>query len=301
MKAASPKNNEHEMKKQLRRLRLLVKRGLFSTLPANTICRRATAVNELRDAYRLVYEIYVDQKYILPNESKMRVRAFEASPDTATFVSRRQDETLGVFSCIMDSADLKLPADAFFESELRSLRASGATLCEFSNQAVLPEYRSSSVSTELMRAMFAHIWYHNITDAVCAISPGQIEFFKLLGFTQMSAVKSYSDVVYDPVVLMRLPDAQNLMGQPQSPEMEIQAFRYRFFTDNNPYLSAIPFWDALAERLFANPLNMQSLFESCMPEFEQLSYMERTAISAHTGLNIDLFDGARQSYSESIF
>ena len=288
-------------KKQLRRLRLLIKRGLFNSLPDNNmVCRRATSVEELRDAYQLVYEIYLDQKYILPNKSKMRVRAFEASPDTATFVSRNRDKTLGVFSCIMDSPELKLPADKVFKPELKLLRDSGATLCEFSNQVILPEYRSSSVVTELMRTMFAHIWFHNITDAVCAITPTQIEFYKLLGFTQLSDIKSYSDVVYDPVVLMRMPDVQNIWAKPVSAEMELEEFRYQFFTATNPYISAVPFWDAMADRLFTNTSSMNALFAECLPEFEQLSFAERTVIAASTGLKISMSDASGQSYSENL-
>ncbi|MBN2717279.1 MAG: hypothetical protein JXX14_15605 [Deltaproteobacteria bacterium] len=286
--------------RQLRRLRLLISHGMFAPLPENSVCKRATTVDELREAYRLVHDIYVDQKYILPTESKMRVRAFEVSPDTATFITRFNGATVGVFSCIMDSPELRLPTDKVFPDELAQLRDAGAVLCEFSNQVILPECRSTSATTELMKIMFAHIWFHNITDAVCAVSPNQIEFFRLIGFTQIGDVKSYSDVVYDPVVLMQLPDVQNILGKPKRPGLALEEFRYQYFTADNPYMSIIPFWDAMVERLFANGAAVQSLFAECITEFEMLPYEEREAIAQYISLESGLLDSGRESYSDTV-
>src|SRR3989304_4219340 len=91
--------------KEHRRLALLTRTGLFGTIPFGAEITRATTLEELRQAYRLVYEMFLAAGFITPCEGKMRIRTFEALPDTATFVARLEDQIIGVLSSVVDCPD----------------------------------------------------------------------------------------------------------------------------------------------------------------------------------------------------
>ncbi|MCK4625963.1 MAG: hypothetical protein KAV00_11675, partial [Phycisphaerae bacterium] len=62
---------------------LLKRTGLFSNDTQGAEIIRATTLEDLIGAYRLTHDMFVQQGYIHPNESGIRVRSFEALPETA--------------------------------------------------------------------------------------------------------------------------------------------------------------------------------------------------------------------------
>jgi len=241
-----------------RRLALLKRAGLFGTDTRGAEITRACTLEDLRQAYRLVYKTFVANGYIRPNRHGIRVRIFEATDDTATFVAKTAGKVVGVQSVVLDSADLGLPSDMAFGPEIDSLRAKGLRVCEATNEAILPDFRKTAVVTELMRCATAHSFLKNCDAAVTTVSPSHSGFYNLFGFRQLGQIRSYSSDIEDPVALMCL-DLHELRRM--DPTLgESQAFMRNFMAFTNPYIHAVKTWEDRARRHFRNPELLRELF-----------------------------------------
>ncbi|MCP4602595.1 MAG: hypothetical protein GY847_19120 [Proteobacteria bacterium] len=256
--------------------------GLFSedTIGEHT---RAVTATELKEAYGLVHDIFMEKGYILPYRSRMRVRPWETSPDTATFVSKIDDDIVGVFSAIADSEDLGLPSDESFQAEIDALRGKGTRICELSSQAIAPSYRHSPICTELMRCAFAHALHIGSTDLICAVSPETKGFFELIGFVQIGKVKNNSKDIDDPVVIMRLPDVQHRWTDAPQTDDPVEPFWRRFFVDDNPYIEEIDIWILAAQDMFDDSYEVVDLFGNCIELFKNSDPYQLKSIRRRLG------------------
>jgi len=185
-----------------RKLALLKKSGVFSPDTKGCTIERACTLPELRAAYALVHEVFVDTGYIHPESGNIRLRIYEACPETATFVAKKDGEVVGVLSVVLDSREFGLPSDVAFKPELDALRETGARLCEATNQAIAAEYRRSALLTELMRCATAYMLEAQCDRAIATVSPNHGGFYKLVGFSQLGPERSYSRALHDPVVAL---------------------------------------------------------------------------------------------------
>ncbi len=193
-----------------RRMKLLERMGCFGPLPAGVKIYRASTLSDLCEAYRLVYDNFLKLGYILPNSSSMRIRLFEAMPETATFVAKANGKIVGVTSVVIDTPELGLPADKAFKPEIDNLRRKGRIICEGTNWIITPEYRRTPVMTELMRCCFAHAVANHCTDLLADITPTHKSFYELMDFKAIGSERSSSPDLDDPVVLVDLPIAETL-------------------------------------------------------------------------------------------
>jgi len=245
-----------------RRMLLLKRAGLFSNDTHGATVTRATSLEDLASAYRLVHDVFVERGYIAPDDSGLRVRVFEALPETATFVAKAGAAVVGVTSMVIDSPDLGLPSDKAFKAEIDSLRAEGRKVCEGTNWAVAESHRHSAVMSEMMRAAFAHAVAQRCTDFIGAVSPGHAGFYGLLGFEQLGQVRSYSSEIHDPVVMVRL-DLTGLAERFRSADnggIESERFLKSYYLEENPYGRYVAAWQILSDRFFADPAGLRELF-----------------------------------------
>lgn len=166
-----------------RKLALLKRAGLFSGNTEGAVIERACSVEDLRKAYRLVHDVFLGTGYISPEPAGLRLRIFETTSEMATFVAKVDGRVVGVLSMIGDTQDFGLPCDSAFKVELDALRASGAKLCELTNQAVEEEYRKSAVPTELMRCAMAHSLDAGYDENIATVSPSHNGFYELFGLS----------------------------------------------------------------------------------------------------------------------
>lgn len=248
--------------KARRRVALLRKAGLFSNENDGTVISRASTLEDLRAAYRLTHDVFVAQGYIKPDETGLRMRVFEALPDTATFVAKDQDQVVAVTSVVVDSAQLGIPAQKVFGPEVQKLRDQGRVICEGTNWLVADSHRKSTAMTELMRCCFAHARSAGCTDFVGEVSPGHAKFYELLGFETIGSVRSSSPEIDDPVVLVRfdLSALDDLLEEIEDAQDEAQIFLKRYYVDENPYQRFVKFWSIVAERFFQDPILLHELF-----------------------------------------
>lgn len=199
---ATPSSEVAEASIADRKLALLQKSGVFSSDTKGCTFERACTLPELRAAYRLVHDVFVSNGFILPESGGVRLRIFEACPETATFIAKKDGEVVGVLSVVIDSPEIGLPSDLAFRSELDALRETGTRFCELTNQAVAKDYRRSGVLTELMRCAIAYILEAGCDRALATVSPSHTSFYQLLGFRQLGEKRSYSTKLDDPVVAL---------------------------------------------------------------------------------------------------
>ena len=269
------KQREKRERRTVRKLRLLKACGLFGADQSGAIYERATSCRALENAYRLVHDVYVETGYIKPRPSGLRLRHFECCPNTATFVANTPfRETIGVLSVIIDSADFGLPSDQMYKTELDELRAQGSVVCEFSNQAVLPEYRRKGPSTELMRCAFAYAYSMGITDIVCAVSPPAVSFYRMMEFRQIGDIRSYSICLNDPVALMHESDIQIRGETADLSDNEVYRFLNDFFYKDNPYYKMVPIWNVRYQRMLSEQFEMASLLGKCPEIFASECYRD---------------------------
>ena len=218
-----------------RRVKLFKRAGMINDTGEIRVDRAVTH-DELAEAYGLVHSVFVDQGYIRPQRGRMRVRAFEALPEMATFVAKAEDDRIvGVMSLLPDSDDLGVPSDKVFAEELDKLRMQGRLFGEITNLAVASDYRKSNVFLELTRYLYSHSANIGLDDLFIAISPGHAAFFEeILSFHPWGKCRDYGDTVVDLVEGKRLDlttfesrmkEADELLGE--------QAFLHPWYFTNN--------------------------------------------------------------------
>lgn len=241
-----------------RKLAFLQRSGLFGGDTKGAVIERALTLEDLRHAYQLVHHVYLGTGFLNPEPAGLRLRIYETTSETATFVAKKDGEVVGVLSVVGDSTDLGLPSNSAFKAELDALRATGARLCEVTNQAVAEEYRKSGVATELMRCAIAHMMKGGYHFAVASVSPSHSGFYDLMGFRRFGSQRSYSQKLHDPVVALCL--NIDRYRQPPVGLSEAEKFLHHLATEVNPFLAQVEGWSRKAVRNFLNPELLEQLF-----------------------------------------
>ncbi len=179
-----------------------------------TVCRThgdarpAVSREELEQAYRLVYESYVREGYMVRQPSGMRLSVFNALPGTATFVARTGHEVVGSLTVVPDGA-MGLPMDEVYHRELQELRDRGRRLAEATMFGAGPFARSNgglSLLLLLMKRAFDYTRLELGADDLCiAVHPRRSRLYqKRLLFRQFGPERAYPGVRYQPAVASRL-------------------------------------------------------------------------------------------------
>ena len=250
--------------------------GLFSQDLHGATVSRATSVEDLIAAYRLVHDVYVETGFMRPHRSGLRVRLFEAMPETATFIARKDERVVGVLSMVPDSPAFGLPSDLAFKAELDGLRRTGAKLGEVTNQAVSVDHRQSGIATELIRCAFAHRYLKGWDESVTTISPQHAPFYEVLGAREIGGRRSYSPLIYDQVVAMSNNSCDR--WDPRHEPEPGDRFIHRYMITTNPYWSQMAQWDADAKRAFLEPGLLRRLFVEERGLLAQCSQAELEAL-----------------------
>jgi hypothetical protein len=241
-----------------RKLGFLKRTGLFGENLKGCTIERACTADDLRQAYRLVHDVYLGEGFINPDPCRMRVRIYETTPETATFIAKIDGNVVAVLSVVEDSPELGLPSDGAFKNELDALRRAGKRLCEATNQVVAEEYRKSAVPTELMRCAVALFLTEGYDEAIAAVSPSHTGFYDLLGFRMVGSQRSYSEKIDDPVIALSMDI--NQYREPRSGLSGAAEFVQQFLADGNHFVSCVSEWAGEARRHFLNPDLLKQLF-----------------------------------------
>jgi len=255
-RSKNPKGKSHSMM-------LLERQGCFGFGAKTVVVQRATSVEDLCAAYKLVHDCLVEKIYLFPNPSRLRMCSYEALPETATFVAKAANTVVGVTSIVVDSPGLGLPSAKLYPQEVESLRRSSGKICEITNLAIASEYRHTSVLTELIRCYVAHLLAIGCDNALASINPNHKAFYKLMGFKAIGNLWNYSHQIPEPVILVQL-SFDNLIEKFTCEESDDDnddiAVLKRYYMDNNPYHDQIDQWSSNAHKAFSDPVFLRQLF-----------------------------------------
>jgi len=187
---------------EIRRARFY-KRKLFTELPSGITVSRAGSFEDITDSLKMLSSIYVARGYISPASHGMRLRKWDVSPEMVNYIAKDGNKIVGTQEYISDSAGLGLPADETFPDEVNSLRKMGK-VCEFTNYGVLEQYRSTSVTSWLMRACYAHALYTKQEFLVAEVSPSQEEFWRMNLFVKIGSIRGQKSNSKDLTIAMAL-------------------------------------------------------------------------------------------------
>lgn len=220
-----------EAEKRRHRMELYQRFGLFGELPNGVTVARAVTLADLAEALQLVHGVFVGCGYITPQAGGIRNRGVDLLPTTNTGVARAGGKKIvGVISLAIDDPAIGLPSDEEFKKELDCLRGRSKVVCEVTNYAVAPDFRRTSVPTELMRYCLISAAHIRCTDLVATVSPTHAGFYEFLGFRIVSQTRSYSVLVFDPVQVLDLD-----LGTIESGGDETKRFVLEYFIRKNPY------------------------------------------------------------------
>ncbi len=241
-----------------RRMRaaLLRRMGPLSGKTNGAEIRQATTLEELVAAYKLTHDTFVDQGFIEPHPSGLRLRPHEALLDTATFIAVAEGDVVGVTTAVYDTEIFGLPSDGAFQAEIDELRSQGRHVGEGTNWLLRPEFRRTGVLGELVRVGTAHAFLMGCTDILGAVNASHAGFYESIGYEVIGSERSYSKEHYDPVILVRL-DLLNLEQHFAGPDYD---FLMSYWVNDNPYRQVIGEWSRRAKAVFSDPALLKALF-----------------------------------------
>ena len=268
-----------------RRMKLMERRGCFGELPSEVTITRAISLDDLCEAYKLVHDNYIQEGYISPHSSGVRIRPYETAPETATFIAKAHGRIIGVTSGVIDSDDLGVPADKAFKKEIDDLRLQGYKVCEGTNWVIAPEYRSTNVMPELMRVCFAYSIAQGCNGMLATVSPNHGHFYEMLCFEQVGTERSSSPDIDDPVVLQlnSYDEFYRCWRAVQPGEVSDAEVVTSFFIANNPYYKRVQEWTRIAEAEFMKPAFLHELFVNRSGFLNECSDNEFEAIRERWG------------------
>ena len=172
------------------------------------VVRPAESREELEHAYRRVYWSYRHRAYIEENSSRMRVSAFNAFPDTVTFVSILRDEVIASVTVVADTG-AGLPMDEVYRKELDELRAQNRKLVEatmFADRRNRDFRRSVPMLLLMMKYVFDYCCFVAKANDICiTINPRHEDFYQgYLAFKTLGPQRQYPSVLNNPAIGKRL-------------------------------------------------------------------------------------------------
>jgi hypothetical protein len=165
----------------------------------------ATSLDEVLDAWGVVYEAYVRTGLIDPNPYGLHAAQVVVTTDTAVAVGRADGIPAVTATAICDGPD-GLPLDTVYSEELRTLRWQGRYLVEVGLVAdARPDIcETSTAFFEVIRYTFYYALHVGATDIICGMHPRRARLYqRLFGFKPWGSPRTYSTVRNHPVILMR--------------------------------------------------------------------------------------------------
>lgn len=176
----------------------------------------ARTLDEVTEAWRLVYGSYRRKKLIDPNPLQIHTSVPASGPQATVFVGRIGPLAVTTLTAIRDST-VSLPLDRVYSEELNALRAQGRQLMEVSLFADRREdlARTADALLQLMRYVWEWGRLTGVTDFVIGVHPRHARFYsKAFGFEQVSNERTYAAVNNHPVVMLRGEPAVQLKRMP---------------------------------------------------------------------------------------
>lgn len=169
--------------------------------------RVARSLEEVTEAWRLLYRAYLQAGFITPNPQRLHTAPQSVGPHAAVVLASIGEVTVSTITAIRDS-ERGLPLDSVYAAELDVMRQRGGKLLEIGlfgdrREIIGDPDRTFNAVFELMRFTFFFGYHHGVTDFLCGIPPRRARLYgRAFGFKPVGEIKSYATVDDNPVQLM---------------------------------------------------------------------------------------------------
>ncbi len=154
--------------------------------PPQLSFRIAQTQEELEQAYRILHDCYVEQRFMLPSPTGLRITKYFAMPTTTTLIACWNNEVVGTMSIIRKSP-LGLPMEQAFK--IGKVEEGGYSVAEVSSLAIDKKFRSHRGSLFLPLCRYFYRYVRDsmkIDRAVIAVDPAWRDFYMgILGFRDL--------------------------------------------------------------------------------------------------------------------
>ncbi|MFA9477527.1 hypothetical protein ACERK3_04380 [Phycisphaerales bacterium AB-hyl4] len=219
--------------------------------PAPSRIEVAQSVDDIMDAWRLVYESYRAKGLIASHRFRCHTAPEAIQRGTTVTVKKRGDRTVASISCYRDGRQ-GLPLDKVYKADLDELRKQGHRLGEiglFAEHEDEPGCGPRDLFAFMRYPIFA-LHHQNVDQVVIGVHPRHAAFYRgMLGFVTAGATQRYSVVRNNPVVLLRF-DLSKLESSAPAPRglrywrehrLEPETFENRFeFTKRKLANTSLP-------------------------------------------------------------
>ncbi|MCE0493282.1 N-acyl amino acid synthase FeeM domain-containing protein [Vibrio salinus] len=152
----------------------------------------AVGKQEIEDAFRLVWNNYVEAGLQENNHEGIRFTKYHLLPNTKVFIANYHEELaagkpeefkkgngkiVGTVSLVLDSP-MGLPMEEFCGEEIAKMRSQGKRLAEVVAFALNPEYSKYKVFLHMFKLMFQYAAMKNVTDLCCSVTQRHIRFYR---------------------------------------------------------------------------------------------------------------------------
>lgn len=138
----------------------------------------ASNTEEIKKAYELVYENYIEKKFCNLNYHKMRIFLFDSLETTRTLIAKSGDTVLATTTLVFDSP-IGLPSESIYKDRLDELRGQGKKICEISKLSTRKDLGSKSLT--VLPFLFRTCWLYAKEifphSLFCIMVEPQNEFF----------------------------------------------------------------------------------------------------------------------------
>ena len=167
--------------------------------------RVASTLDEVFDAWNLVYRQYLKAEFILPNQvSVFTFPEYLSNNSAVVYGENNKGGVVCTASAVLDSSQ-GLPLDGYYKKELDELRAEGRKLIEI---GLLADARGAANVNEIMDLISAISRFGGFTghhDYVIGVNPKRMNLFgKMFGVKLYGQAKDYDALKAAPVVLMHV-------------------------------------------------------------------------------------------------
>lgn len=178
--------------------------------------RIAQTLEDLLDAYYLVYREYAARGYCKEKPSEIHYTYFCMLPESRTFLLRKKKSRRisGTASLILDSP-FGLPMETLFDRQLRRIRKEGRRLAEvtlltlsskISDDEIFPVKNKNKLLNvfNFFRVLFQYARSSGVTDLVIAVNPKHESIYQYLTFKSLGAIRAYPEACGNPARAMHL-------------------------------------------------------------------------------------------------
>ncbi|PCJ58638.1 MAG: hypothetical protein COA79_12830 [Planctomycetota bacterium] len=193
-------------------------------------------------AYRLVYNLYVEKEFAKPDKIKMWKSLFDAHKDTVTFIAKQKSKVVGAITIVIDSK-MGLPADNLFQEDIQSLRNSKKNPAEIISLAIDNSIKGAQ---NILIKLFNYVYIsgrslYGASNLIITINPRHVFYYKKkLLFNQMGAIKTYDKVGGADAVLLTLDYSKTdlILNKTRKEEFKTNTV-YPFFINHEEEISAL--------------------------------------------------------------